>query len=109
MQSKSEIDAFSEWVEPGSEGGSPYDAGFVGLSLACPYSPPESKRCRNAFLLDDLLVVEVRDLRHLDDDLVLGRGGGHGRVRQPLLPDQGRQAALGALQRHRRGLARGRG
>src|SRR5262249_40272506 len=61
-----------------------------------------------------LHLVEWPDLRHAAVDLALRRARGRGRVRQPLLPHQGRQdrpvaalrAALGDLQRHRGSLDR---
>src|SRR5262249_60824443 len=61
-----------------------------------------------------LYLVERGDLRHAGVDLALRRVRGRGRVRQSLLPHEGRQdrsnarlrAALGDLQRDRRSLDR---
>src|SRR5262245_29462968 len=61
-----------------------------------------------------LHLVERGDLRHAGVDLALWRVRGRGRVRQSLLPHEGRQdrsnarlrAALGDLQRHRRSFDR---
>src|SRR5665213_2147600 len=86
-------------------------AGHWGTPLACTNAPQIAKPNEN--LLSPLLhLVERPDLRDPALDLAVRRPGRPGRVRQPLLPDQGWQdrsdaadgAPMGDLQRRGRSL-----
>src|SRR5215471_6521436 len=82
-------------------------------ALALGFRPHEDERLLAALLH----LVERSDLRHPAVDRALRLVCGHRRVRQSLLPDQGGQgrsdprfrAALGDLQRPRRGFLRAAG